>query len=234
MQVTGVATCHCQLKLKLSLQPSRAEPSRAERPINSCAQLSHLSTQSISHNGNSRQRRLIDRAGIQSRLPFPHPASPRSATGATIQSRSSIRSILLTDIAFHSMAFQFFTSVQSSSPTAPGPAPCAIPEDGTEAALVLLNSSYPIPLPLAYPLAARYQHCALSTKMPTKHKIYLRGQCGDGVTRGWTKHLYDSVSNSELRTQDYVSISQLTPAVSPLPLSSLRHCADPPSIIICP
>lgn len=71
-----MATCHCQLKLKLSLQPSRAEPSRAERPINSCAQLSHLSTQSISHNGNSRQRRLIDRAGIQSRLPFPHPASP--------------------------------------------------------------------------------------------------------------------------------------------------------------
>lgn len=127
MQVTGVATCHCQLKLKLSLQPSRAEPSRAERPINSCAQLSHLSTQSISHNGNSRQRRLIDRAGIQSRLPFPHPASPRSATGATIQSRSSIRSILLTDIAFHSMAFQFFTSVQSSSPTAPGPRPLCNP-----------------------------------------------------------------------------------------------------------
>lgn len=134
------------------------------------------------------------------------------------------------------MAFQFFTSVQSSSPTAPGPAPVpsAIPGDGTEAALVLLNSSYPIPLPLASPLAARYQHCALSTKMPTKHKIYLRGQCGDGVTRGWTKHLYDSVSNSELRAQDYVSISQLTPAVSPLPHSSSRHCADPPSIIICP
>lgn len=122
MQVTGVATCHCQLKL------SRAEPRRAERPINSCAQLSHLSTQSISHNGNSRQRRLIDRAAYPSppllpttpRLALPCPAAFRR-TGATIQSRSSIRSILLTDIAFHSMAFQFFTSVQSSSPTAPGP-----------------------------------------------------------------------------------------------------------------
>lgn len=122
MQVTGVATCHCQLKL------SQAEPSRAERPINSCAQLSHLSTQSISHNGNSRQRRLIDRAAYPSPPPSSLPrhalpclAPPRSATGATIQSRSSIRSILLTDIAFHSMAFQFFTSVQSSSPTAPAP-----------------------------------------------------------------------------------------------------------------
>lgn len=112
------------------------------------------------------------------RLALPCPA----ATGATIQLRSSIRSILLTDIAFHSMAFQFFTSVQSSSPTAP--APSAIPGDGTEAALVLLNFSYPIPLPLATPLAARYQHCALSRKMPTKHKIYLRGQRVDGVRRG--------------------------------------------------
>lgn len=172
-----MATCHCQLKLRL-------QPSRAERPINSCAQLSHLSTQSISHNGNSRQRRLIDRAIYPSPLPLPLPrlASPRSTTGATIQSRSAIRSILLTDIAFHSMAFQFFTSVQSSSPTAP--APSAIPGDGTEAALVLLNSSYSILLPLATPLAARYQHCALSTKMPTKHKIYLRGQRVDGVARG--------------------------------------------------
>lgn len=127
MQVTGVATCHCQLKL------SRAEPRRAERPINSCAQLSHLSTQSISHNGNSRQRRLIDRAAYPSppllpttpRLALPCPAAFRR-TGATIQSRSSIRSILLTDIAFHSMAFQFFTSVQSSSPTAPGPGPAPL------------------------------------------------------------------------------------------------------------
>lgn len=58
-----MATCHCQLKLRL-------QPSRAERPINSCAQLSHLSTQSILHNGNSRQRRLIDRAA------YPSPPSP--------------------------------------------------------------------------------------------------------------------------------------------------------------
>lgn len=73
MQVTGVATCHCQLKL------SQAKPSQAERPINSCAQLSHLSTQSISHNGNSRQRRLIDRAAYPS-LPPPLDATmPRLA-----------------------------------------------------------------------------------------------------------------------------------------------------------
>lgn len=65
-----MATCHCQLKL------SRAEPRRAERPINSCAQLSHLSTQSISHNGNSRQRRLIDRAAYPCPPPPPYHATP--------------------------------------------------------------------------------------------------------------------------------------------------------------
>lgn len=67
-----MATCHCQLKL------SRAEPRRAERPINSCAQLSHLSTQSISHNGNSRRRRLIDRAAYPSPPPL-LPTMPRLA-----------------------------------------------------------------------------------------------------------------------------------------------------------
>lgn len=166
-----MATCHCQLKLRLSLQPSRAEPSRAERPINSCAQLSHLSTQSISHNGNSRQRRLIDRAGIQSRLPFPHPASPRSATGATIQSRSSIRSILLTNIAFHSMAFQFFTSVQSSSPTAPAPRPLVQSPGMAQKQRLFFSipvTPFPFPLPprslLAISTAPYQRKCQQSIK----------------------------------------------------------------------
>lgn len=188
MQVTGVATCHCQLKL------SRAEPRRAERPINSCAQLSHLSTQSISHNGNSRQRRLIDRAAYPSPPPSPYHATPCLAMPRRVPENRSHNPIAQLDpfdpphrhrISFVGISiFHFGSEFVTYRPRPWVRPPSAIPGDGTEAALVLLNSSYPIALPLATPLAARYQHCSLSRKMPTKHKIYLRGQRVDGVRRG--------------------------------------------------
>lgn len=182
-----MATCHCQLKL------SRAEPSRAERPINSCAQLSHLSTQSISHNGNSRQRRLIDRAAYPSppllptipRLALPCPASFRNRSHNPIAQLDPFDPPHRHRISFDGISiFHFGSEFVTYRPRPWVRPPSAIPGDGTEAALVLLNSSYPIALPLATPLAARYQHCSLSRKMPTKHKIYLRGQRVDGVRRG--------------------------------------------------
>lgn len=44
------------------------------------------------------------------------------------------------------------------------------------------SSQFQLPHSPCY--AARYQHCSLSRKMPTKHKIYLRGQRVEGVRRG--------------------------------------------------
>lgn len=131
MQVTGVATCHCQLKL------SRAEPRRAERPINSCAQLSHLSTQSISHNGNSRQRRLIDRAAYPSPPPFTLPrhalpclAPPRSGEQEP-QSNRAARSVRSSSQTSHFIRWHFNFSlrfrVRHLPPPALGPPPLCNP-----------------------------------------------------------------------------------------------------------
>lgn len=169
-----MATCHCQLKLKLSLQPSRAEPNRAERPINSCAQLSHLSTQSISHNGNSRQRRLIDRAGIQSRLPPPRLALPRCVPQQEPQSNRAARSVRSSSQTSHFIRWHFNFSLRFKVRHLPLPAPPPSPLQSPGMAqkqrlfFSIPVTPFPVPLPprslLAISTAPYQRKCQQSIK----------------------------------------------------------------------
>lgn len=177
-----MATCHCQLKL------SRAEPRRAERPINSCAQLSHLSTQSISHNGNSRQRRLIDTL-----LPPLHPTMPRLALPCPAAFRNRSHNPIAQLDPFdpphrHRISFDGISIFHFGSEFVTyRPRPLCNPRGWHRSSAC--SSQFQLPhSPFPFPLLRR-SLLAISTapyqaKMPTKHKIYLRGQRVDGVRRG--------------------------------------------------
>lgn len=132
-----------------------AEPSWAERPINSCAQLSHLSTQSISHNGNSRQRRLIDRAAYPSPLPLPCHALPRRVPQQEPQSNRAARSARSSSQTSHFIRWHFNFSlrfrVRHLPPPAPGLPPLQSPGMAQKQRLFF---SIPV-TPFSFPLLCR-------------------------------------------------------------------------------